>query len=246
MVSQMQLTGPEWNRQIQQWAKEIDSFAESPDAATNAWHKLRSVRDESAVERLEKHIARERSSTTAKACVEAIAGIGGPQASIALVRLAVSDERSQVRASALWGLREKGDSPTALLEIARLLRVPATRNNAYFCLRTTCLLRPLQAGERPHKEVLNSLIQLLTLTSADWVPVFLWQHRRLSATRWAGRSTWRQIPIFSESPNADALQTLQDYTHQNFGYNRRAWREWSDAQAKSQNEEARDDSPGLK
>ena len=69
------------------------------------------------------------------ACVEAIAGIGSPEAVRAVVELAATQTDVPVRASAVWALCYLKDPLPALGEFPKYLRVDRFRDPSLVCLR---------------------------------------------------------------------------------------------------------------
>jgi hypothetical protein len=236
-VSAQRLTARQWRKQLDDWATAIHS-RESQDhqTAVVAWYQLRAVRDPAALTELEKLIKRERNVTVQTACVEAIASLGGAEVTRLLVELAVADGSGAVRASAIWGLCDTEEVPTALAEHVRFVRSERFRDSALMSLQSSGLLRPLSPSETPNTELTTALIGSLTVKRSRYVPYYVWSGYD---TGWTPAGDGRQrfyrhrghggfARIDTQAPCYIARLLLTEYTGEDFGYDKRAWLRWSD------------------
>ncbi|MCL4195636.1 MAG: HEAT repeat domain-containing protein [Thermoguttaceae bacterium] len=227
----LRLTASQWQRQLNQWVKVLNAGpAGDSKAAEEAWNHLRNVRDPKAIAPLATLAARENNTTVRTACVEAIAAIGGADATRLLVKLAATDRSTPVRASATWALCHLDDPATALAEFAQYLRVERFREPALVSLHATGLVRPLNSDEVPNAPLVDALIDTLIVKERRYVPYVVWwgydtgwtprgRHVHFQASRRLARF---QVPV----PCEMGRRMLVEYTGQDYGYDRQAWRGW--------------------
>jgi hypothetical protein len=237
-ASPRRLTSREWHKQLDDWATAIKS-GESGDrqAAEEAWHQLRAVRDHATIEHLETLIKRERNITVRTACVEAIASMGGPEVTRLLVELAVTDRSGPVRAAATWAMCHSEEVQTALVQYAQFIRADRFRDSALMSLQASGLVRPLSSSETPNTDLTTALIESLMIKRSRYVPYYVWSGYDTGWTPTGGGGIYRLfygrahgggVRIDMRLPCKMAHDLLTKYTGEDYGYDQRSWREWQD------------------
>jgi hypothetical protein len=228
-AAKLALTKPQWQTQLERWNKAVMAAQQAPREAEAAWKHLRNVRDANALEPLATLTSRRTDDAVRTACVEAIAGIGSPEAVRALVKLATTHASGPVRASAVWALCYLKDPLAALDEFARYLRVDRFRDPALICLRATGLVRPLGYKDPP-PQIVKTLIDILWVQERVAVPYYYWSSREIRTPKggYSGHFhyhkglKWFPVPL----PCEMARKTLVEASGQDYGYDRQAWRRW--------------------
>jgi hypothetical protein len=241
-IAGLRLSASEWIAQLDDWAKTIRTH-ENRDSKTaeHAWNRLRSVRDPTTISHLKVLIAREKSSDAVRtACVEAIAAIGGPEATSLLVELAATDESALVRSSAIWALRNTSNASTALAEFSERIRAGRFRKQALVSLKATRLVGQPYSTEARDARLTDALIGNLVMKETIHVPYVLWwaydsgwrgfskggsgglRARRHQHFRWSQKIALIERPV----PSQIVHDMLVKYTGVDYGYDLQAWRNW--------------------
>ncbi len=250
-TAESRLPASDWKRQIHRWAIDVRSFSKEPVAATAAWNRIRSIRDENAIKTLESQLKTEKDINVCIACLEALGGIGDQVAVSVLVRNAVVDKRKQVSAAASWELRNLSVPPIAIAEFAKLMK-SSHGQSALMSLRISDLLEPLRPYEAPDSEITEAIIRLLTFKYDEKIPMVEWRGYDTGViphgsgwSRHARRQT-RGVVVVNQKlvPNELALEMLKEYTGQDYAYNQSAWRKWLKSKGEeSANKNAGDSNP---
>lgn len=240
-AAKLRLTEPQWQKQLDQWVKAADADKSSDFAAAEvAWNHLRCITDPNAVQYLTALINRKLPMSIRMACIESLARIGNQDAMQFLVKLASSDRDGQLRASATWALCCLPDPRGVLAEYATYLRSEEVRGPALLSLLATGLVQPLQSNQVPDRQLTETLIGILVVKEARYVPYYVWKgydtgwmphafggggerhahfHLRTGIAKF-------DVPV----PCELARKMLVYYSGQDYGYDRQSWRRWQTAQ----------------
>jgi hypothetical protein len=236
-AAKLTLTKSQWQTQLGKWGKAVARAQQAPREAEAAWKHLRNVRDPAALQPLLNVISRPTADAVRSACVEAIAGIGSPEAVRALVELAATQTDVPVRAQAVWALCYLKDPLPALDEFSKYLRVDRFRDPSLVCLRAAALVRPLGYRDSP-PEIVETLIDILWIQEVFRTPGtsihgggFTGWANGSGASGGISRSEHLVIPPRTfrvPRPCEMARKILVEESGQDYGYDRRAWRRWYD------------------
>jgi len=228
-AAQLTRTRQEWERQLDRWSRTFVAAHRTGQDFQEVRQHLRNVRDPNALAPLAALVVRANPDALRTALVEAIAGIGGPEAVRQVVKLASTDRSGAVRASAVWALCQLKDPLPALDEFVKYLSVQQYRDPALLGLCAANLLRPTTSYDSP--PVVTALIEILVVQ--ERVPYVVWQ---ISDTGWVPRggsrwgrhisgkveTKWLRVPV----PCELARRLLVEHSGRDYGYDRQAWQQW--------------------
>ncbi len=232
-ATELRMDSANWKSQLSQWSRLLEN-ADS-HTANSAWNQIRNVRDPAALPVLAEMITHTKNPCVAVACVEALASIDTEVATTRLVELAIEDTRFPVTMSAAWEIRMREKSPETFKAYAKYLRSGRYRDRALVSIVTTKIAEGKRTGYRVEPEFTRTLIAILTVKQPQRVPFVQWTTNdtgwRTSAGGGASRSKqmrskWGMALRFFDVHHPTALSVLQQYTGQDFGYDRRNWSRW--------------------
>jgi hypothetical protein len=232
-AAKLVLTKQQWQKRLEQWSNAVIAAQRNPGEAEASRKHLRNVRDPNALDPLRSLVASGKNDAVRTACVEAIAGIGGPEAVRILVTVATTDRSAEVRASGLWALCNLKDPQPALSEFAKYVSVRRFRDAALVSLCGSGILRPLGRYDPP-PQIVETLIDVLVVQQPVAVPYYVWsgyyiRHGSGYSAGFTGpgvRTKWFRVPV----PCEIARKMLVQQSGQDYGYDREAWRRWYEEQ----------------
>lgn len=222
----------EWKRQLREWLELLRAnHRRRDDSADQLKARIREIRDPNAVAGLEAVLS-DGGDYPRIVFLEALARIGGARALRRLVRVSVTDTNVSVRKAAAEWIGEMENRQEAVPEYIKYLRADRYSGAAAEALSMSRLTRQLSVVEEPDPALTNGLINALIVSRSKVIAV---DYGRYYFGPGAGPGTGimsgfdgrrAYVRAHYAVRNAQALKALTEYTDENYGYDRDAWRRW--------------------
>jgi hypothetical protein len=228
-----------WRKRLVELGKLFDAGEGSRrENVERGREEVAAIADPAAVPAIVKHLEKEKNGLYRRALIQPLISIGGKDAIACLVKWSVEDQNPYVRQEACHGLAAKEELPQFLdAYLAYLAPVPQGRNmrfptEAAEALSMTGLAARLKEGDPPNENLVRALVRALDSARVDVVQTNAAliknaipdprdsEARQKRKTPFAGRV---YVP---ETPNPVVLATLQEYTGEDFQYDKKAWLDW--------------------
>ena len=224
----------EWRKQLEEWRQWIrEADRKGPDERGEAAkEQIRGIRDVNAVRPLEAMLSdgREHWRTV---FLEPLARIGGRQALKTLVRVSVMDSNVRVREAAARQIGGMENGRDAIPEYIKYLRSAQYSDEAAEALSWSGLAQQVSIIDEPDPALTNALINALVLKGTKDIPMIYRRYYGSFQPRVGGYhassgsvSERVYVPVHFPLPNPKVLETLVEYTGENYGYDQNAWKRW--------------------
>jgi hypothetical protein len=217
----------------------VGLFREERERVEKILHKMQRARDDQADAALKAELHEARHRNLRAVYLEALAGIGGRGVLEMLVRVSVTDNDPSVYRVAAELIRKSENRKDALPLYIRYLRSPGYAEDAAGALRGTGLAERVSMAEDPDPALTKALIDALVRKGTRYQRVYRyreWVHPGRGPGKgigYTGRWESAFVPHHFPIPNRSVLQTLVDYTGEDFGYDKRAWEQWYQRKVRS-------------
>lgn len=224
-----------WPVQIREWRAKVhfDRAVEGKESA-QAKASIRGISAPEAVPALEAALKREKNHNARFLYYEALANIPTADSLQALVRASV-EEVEGMREPVARLIGKMPNVQEATPHYIRYLRSVQYANYAAEALSASGITSQRSPGEQPDPTLTHGLIQALVLNDLQEAVISQLRIQHYDdglpghgiGTRW--RVERRNVNVKVPIGNAQVLETLQEYTQQNYGYDQASWRQWYSA-----------------
>jgi hypothetical protein len=236
-----------WRKRLLEMRKAFEVLPK--EDREGAWERGRrevaAIDDPAAVPAIVALLETEKHGQFRRALIQPLLSIGGKEALTCLVKWSVEDTLNPyLRQEACHGLAEKPELPEYLDQYLAYLKPVRQGRNMRFpteaaeALRMTGLAAPLQDGQKPNEQMVRLLTGALESahvwvkqTDATLIKGLIPDPRDSEARQKRKTPLAGKLPKV-ETPNPVVLLTLQEYTGQDFQYDKAAWLAWLDDKLK--------------